>query len=83
MTTSQKPIWVSQDGRKFYSPKEFEDDHLMNMIPFLSRGIFNMSAATCTDHLDEDERELMKEFIDNRVVLAGKLLDEAKRRGLR
>ncbi len=78
----KKPIWVARNGRKFYKPEDFADDHLMAMIPFLSRGIFNMSAASYTDHFEDDERELMKEFIDNRVVLAGKLLDEAKRRGL-
>ncbi len=79
----KKPTWVAQDGRKFYKPEDFEDDHLLNMIPFLSRGIFNMSAASCTDHFEDDERELLKEFIGNRVVLAGSLLDEAKRRGLK
>ena len=78
----KKPIWVAQDGRKFYKPEDFDDGHLMNMIPFLSRGIFNMSVYECTDRFEPDEQQLYREFIDSRVTLAGKLLDEAKRRGL-
>lgn len=82
MKFEKKPIWISQNGRKFYKPEEFDDDHLMNMITFLSRGIFNMSATLVVDRFDEDEQQLFQGVIENRVSLAGTLLDEAKKRGL-
>ncbi len=75
------PIWVTKDGRLFYSPKEFDDDHLMNMIPFVARDIFNMSVYITSLH-DEDEQVLVQQWVDKRLSLSGDLLDEAKRRGL-
>ncbi len=77
----KNPIWVAKDGREFYSLEDFDNDHLMNMIPFVARDIFNMSVYITSLH-DEDERALQQRWIDKRLSLSGDLLDEAKRRGL-
>ena len=34
-----KVLWTSLDGRQFHSVREFDDNHLRNMIPYLTKVI--------------------------------------------
>lgn len=78
--TEKKPIWVTKNGRKMYSPKDFDDGHLLNMIPFLLRGVLELNFFL--KQVDEDTSFLLKKQIDYRIELAILLMDEAGRRGL-
>lgn len=79
-TETRKPIWVSQDGRKFFSPKDFDDNHLINMIPFLAKGIKALSQVK--EMVDDDVKVLMQTSIDCRLDLSTLLLEEIRCRGL-
>lgn len=82
MTINQetKPIWISKEGRKFYSPKDFDDSHLSNMIPFLARGIKALDQIK--ERLGDDGRVLIQRSIDHRLNLTETLLEEIRLRGL-
>ncbi len=81
MFLTKNPIWTAKDGREFFSPEEFDDEHLQNMIPFLARDIFNIN-VNILHIFDDDERAILQQILDKRISLAESLLHETRRRGL-
>lgn len=80
-STKNNPIWIAKDGREFFSPEEFDDSHLQNMITFLARDIFNIN-VNILHIFDDDERAMLQQILDKRIYLTESLLHEAQRRGL-
>lgn len=80
MTTIVKPIWISKDGRKFYYPHDFNDNHLLCMIPFLAKGVKALDQIK--ERVNEDTRVLVQKSIDYRLDLTALLLEEIRRRAL-
>ncbi|KKK59128.1 hypothetical protein LCGC14_3037460, partial [marine sediment metagenome] len=51
----ERPFWTSKEGVVFERVEDIEDDHLMNLVPFISSRAHGLDMLMKND-LDEDQK---------------------------
>ncbi len=76
----KKPFWTSRDGEVFETVQDIEDNHLMNLIPFMSSRAHGLDMLMKT--LDEDQKQSIKKNAEILREKARACIEEASRRKL-
>lgn len=77
----ERPFWTSKDGEVFETVEDIEDDHLMNLVPFISSRAQGLDLLM-KNHLDEDQKQSLKGRAELLRHKARMCIEEADRRKL-
>ncbi len=76
----KKPFWTSRDGVVYETVQDIKDEHLMNLVPFISSRAHGLDMLMKT--LDEDQKQSMKKNVELLREKARVCIEEASRRKL-
>ncbi len=75
------PFWTSKDGQVFETVQDVEDDHLMNLVPFISSRAHGLDMLM-KNILDDDQRNVIEKRAELLRGKAKACIEEADRRKL-